>query len=103
MENMTLMGILHISIVIPILMVCSIVMVSYALERFWAFSKVGTLDGGLAERIKQCVRQGQIKEAIALCGKNQGFITHSLEVALNAAHFPRGAMESMFRSEEDTS
>src|SRR5580704_5595975 len=96
MENMSLMGILRISIVIPILGVCSIVMVSYALERFWAFMKVGKLDSGLAERIKQCVRQGQIKEAIALCGKQPGFITHSLEVALNAAHFPREEMESIF-------
>src|SRR5712692_1183567 len=96
MENMTLLGILKISIVIPILMVCSIIMVTYALERFWAFMKVGSLDGSLSERIKQCVRQGQIKEAIALCGKNQSFITHSLEVALNAAHFPREEMESIF-------
>jgi biopolymer transport protein ExbB len=96
MENMTLLGILKISIVIPILMICSIIMVAYALERFWAFMKVGKLDSHLAERIKQCVRQGQIKEAIALCGKNQGFITHSLEVALNAAHFPREEMESIF-------
>ena len=96
MENMTLLGILKISIVIPIMMVCSIIMVSYALERFWAFMKVGKLDSQLGERIKQCVRQGQIKEAIALCGKNQGFITHSLEVALNAAHFPREEMESIF-------
>lgn len=96
MENMTLLGILKISIVIPILMICSIIMVAYALERFWAFMKVGSLDGSLAERIKQCVRQGQIKEAIALCGKSQSFITHSLEVALNAAHFPREEMESIF-------
>jgi biopolymer transport protein ExbB len=96
MENMTLLGILKISIVIPVLMVCSIIMVAYALERFWAFMKVGSLDGNLAERIKQCVRQGQIKEAVALCGKSQSFITHSLEVALNAAHFPREEMESIF-------
>lgn len=96
MENMTLMGILKISLVIPVMMVCSVIMVAYALERFWAFMKVGSLDTALAERIKQCVRQGQIKEAVALCGKNQGFITHALEVALNAAHFPREEMESIF-------
>lgn len=96
MENMTLIGILKISLVIPVMMVCSVIMVAYALERFWAFMKVGSLDTHLAERIKQCVRQGQIKEAVALCGKNQGFITHALEVALNAAHFPREEMESIF-------
>lgn len=64
------------------MMVCSVIMVAYALERFWAFMKVGSLDTHLAERIKQCVRQGQIKEAVALCGKNQGFITHASEAAL---------------------
>ena len=96
MENMTLLGILNISIVIPILMVCSILMIAYALERFWAFSRVGQLSGGTSERIKQCVRQGQIKEAVALCQKSPNFITHSLEVALNAAHFPREEMESIF-------
>ena len=96
MENMTLLGILKISIVIPILMVCSIIMVAYALERFWAFMKVGRLDMSVTERIKQCVRQGQIKEAIALSGRSQSFITHALEVALNAAHFPREEMESIF-------
>ena len=96
MENMTLMGILKISIVIPVLMICSIMTVAYALERFWAFLRVGKLDAALAERIKMHVRQGQIKEAIILCGKSPSFITHALEVALNAAHFPREEMESIF-------
>src|SRR5690349_5602028 len=96
MENMTLASLLKISLVIPVLMVCSVVMVAYALERFWAFMKVGRLDGGVAERIKQCIRQGQIKDAISLCAKNQDFITHALEVALNAASFPREEMESIF-------
>jgi biopolymer transport protein ExbB len=96
MDNMTLMGILKISIVIPILMVCSIITVTYALERFWAFMRVGSLSPVIAERVKQCIRQGQIKEAIALCNKNPNFITHALEVALNAAHFPREEMESIF-------
>src|SRR5437879_2640597 len=96
MENMTLLGILKISIVIPILTICSIIMVAYALERCWAFIKVGRLDMSVTERIKQCVRQGQIKEAIALSGRSQSFITHALEVALNAAHFPREEMESIF-------
>lgn len=93
---MTLVQILKISLVIPVLLFCSVLMVAYALERFWAFLKIGGFDAGLTERIKQCVRQGQLKEAVALCGKNQSFITHALEVALNAAHFPREEMESIF-------
>ena len=79
-----------------VMLFCSVLIVAYALERFWAIMKIGKLDPSLTERIKQCIRQGQIKEAIALCNKNQGFITHALEVALNAAHFPREEMESIF-------
>jgi biopolymer transport protein ExbB len=96
MENMTLMGLLKISIVIPVLLVCSVVMVAYALERFVAFLRVGRLDGGTSERIKQSIRQGQVKEAIAICNRKDSFLTHALEVALNAANFPRDEMESIF-------
>src|SRR6266480_3057051 len=96
MENMTLTSLLKISIVIPVLLVCSILMVAYALERFVAFLRIGRLDTNSSERIKQAVRQGQVKEAIAMCNKSQSFITHALEVALNAAHFPREEMESIF-------
>jgi biopolymer transport protein ExbB len=96
MENMTLMGLLKISIVIPVLFVCSVVMVAYALERFVAYLRVGKLDIGTSERIKQAIRQGQVKEAIAMCNRRQNFITHAMEVALNAAHFPREEMESIF-------
>ncbi len=93
---MTLMSLLKVSMVIPVLMFCSVVLVAYAFERFIAFIRIGRLDVGTAERIKQCIRQGQIKEAIGICGKHQNFITHSLEVALNAASFPREEMESVF-------
>lgn len=96
MENMTLMSLLKVSIVIPVLLVCSVVMVAYMFERFVAFMRVGHLDSGTAERVKQCIRQGQIKEAIAMCSRKQHFMTHALEVALNAAHFPREEMESIF-------
>lgn len=96
MENMTLMALLKISIVIPVLLVCSVVMVAYALERFVAFLRVGALDTNTSERIKQCIRQGQVKDAIAMCNRKQSFITHALEVALNAANFPREEMESIF-------
>jgi len=96
MGNMTLLDMLKISVVIPIMMVFSVLIVAYAFERFWAFSKVGKIDAGMTERVKQCVRQGQIKEAMALCQKSPSFITHAVEVALNASHFPREEMESIF-------
>ena len=51
----------------------------------------------MLERVKQYVRQGQVKEAIALCAQNnKSFIFHVLEVGLHAAAFPREEMESIF-------
>ena len=96
MENMTLMELLKVSYVIPVLALCSVVMVAYILERWVAFMRIGRLDTNTAERIKQSIRQGQVKEAIAICTRKQSFITHALEIALNAAHFPREEMESIF-------
>jgi biopolymer transport protein ExbB len=96
MENMTLVGILKISIVIPILLLCSVLVVAYSLERLVAYMKIGRVDLGALERIKQFIRQGQIKEAVNVCGRNPGFTTRALEVALNAASFPREEMESIF-------
>src|SRR5579863_7189356 len=96
MENMTLTSLLKISIVIPVLLVCSVVMVAYALERFVAYLRVGRFDSNASERIKQAIRQGQVKEAIAICNRSGNFISHAVEVALNAANFPREEMESIF-------
>ena len=79
-----------------VMLISSVLVVAFALERWWTLFKIGSFDSGTAERVKQCIRQGQIKEAIALCAKNQGFISHSIEVALNASNFPREEMESIF-------
>ena len=96
MENMTLMSILKISFVIPILGVCSVVVLAYAMERFVAYLRIGRLDQGVAERIKQCLRQGQTKEAVQMCAKQRNFISQAMEVALNAAGSPREEMDSIF-------
>jgi biopolymer transport protein ExbB len=82
--------------VMYVMFASSILVITFLIERLWTFHKIGGLDSGVAERIKQCIRQGQIKEAIALCAKNEGFIAHAIEVALNASNFPREEMESIF-------
>jgi biopolymer transport protein ExbB len=96
MENMTLMSLLKISFVIPILVFCSVIVLAYALERFVAYMRIGRLDKASAERVKQCLRQGQVKEAVQLCARQQNFISQAMEVALNAANSPREEMESVF-------
>lgn len=97
MGNMSLLDIFKINpLVIGILIFCSILLFYGLLERVWAYLKVGRLDSVVVDRIRQHIRQGQIKEAAAVCAKNPSFTTHALEVALNAAGFPREEMESIF-------
>lgn len=79
--------------IIPI----SVFVVGFFIERVLAFIKVGRADPGQLERVKQHVRQGQMKEAIAICSQNSSnFVFHALEVALHTASFPREEMESVF-------
>jgi biopolymer transport protein ExbB len=97
-NNMTFMELMNKGgWVMWIMFFASILIFTFLLERIWAFSKVGGASTGLIERVKQYVRQGQIKEAIALCTQNnKNFTFHVLEVALHAAGFPREEMESIF-------
>lgn len=98
MNNMTFMELMNKGgWVMWIMFFASIMIFTFMLERFWAFAKIGSVDGPLLERVKQHVRQGQVKEAIALCAQNsKSFIFHVLEVGLHAAAFPREEMESIF-------
>jgi biopolymer transport protein ExbB len=97
MGNMTLVEIFKINpIVIGILFICSVLLVAYLFERVWAVLRVGDLDSATAERVKQHVRQGQIKEAINVCARSKNFTAHALEVALNASSLPREEMENIF-------
>jgi biopolymer transport protein ExbB len=97
MQHMTLMEMFKLNpIIISTLFFCSILVLAYTFERMWAFMKIGGISNSAAERIKQHVRQGQVKEAISVASKDRGFTGHALEVALNAAHYPREEMESIF-------
>ncbi|OGR90577.1 MAG: hypothetical protein A2992_10570 [Elusimicrobia bacterium RIFCSPLOWO2_01_FULL_59_12] len=97
MQNMTLMELFKINpLIIGVLFGCSVLMLGCLLERLWAYAKIGNVDSGAAERIKQHLRQGQIKDAVAIAQRNRNFFTQALEVALNAAQFPREEMESVF-------
>src|SRR6202035_576507 len=71
MNNMTFLELMNKGgFVMWIMFFASVLIFTFMLERFWAFAKVGTGDSTLLERVKQQVRQGQIKEAIALCSQN---------------------------------
>ncbi len=97
MESMSLMEMFRISPVVNgILLFCSILLLTCLFERIIAYLKVGSMNNTLIERVKHMVRQGQIKEAIAACTRDNNFYAHALEVALNAANLPREEMESIF-------
>lgn len=98
MNNMTFLELMNKGgWVMWVMFFASILIFGCCLERLIQFMKVGNVDGPLLERVKQHVRQGQVKEAIALCSQNsKNFIFHVLEVGLHAAQFPREEMESIF-------
>jgi biopolymer transport protein ExbB len=86
MHTLSLLGILKISLVIPILLVMSVLMVAVFIERILFFSRMGKIDPSLFKRIKDFLVAGKLKEAEVAASQGKGLIAESLEAVLVASH-----------------
>ncbi|MBL0058057.1 MAG: MotA/TolQ/ExbB proton channel family protein [Elusimicrobia bacterium] len=86
METLSLFGILKISLVIPVLLLMSILMVAVFIERLLFFSRMGKIDPFLFKRIKDFLIAGKLKEAEVAASQGKGLIAESLEAVLVASH-----------------
>ncbi len=94
MEELTFIGILKISIVIPVLLFLSVLLVAVFFERVIFFAKMGGIDAGLFKAIKDLLLAGKIHEARIRASAGKGLIAQALEAQLMAA-------ENRSRSEMD--
>lgn len=85
MHELSFWAILKISLVMPILLVLSIVMVAVLFERALFFARSGKIDGVLFKNIREHVLAGKIKEAQSLAGQGRGLIAEALGALLVAA------------------
>jgi len=95
MEELTFMGLIRISIVIPILMALSVICLFVALERWFFFIRHARISHRMLERIRIHVKNGNIADAKKETAGKSGYIASSIHAQLEAVHLPRNERESL--------
>ena len=77
-----------------ILLTCSAMLVAYALERFWYFSRAGKIRETFWVKVKTLVEQNKVKEAANTCREEKGLFAQVIRILLEqSSHFNRLDME----------
>ncbi|HRY29046.1 MAG TPA: MotA/TolQ/ExbB proton channel family protein [Elusimicrobiota bacterium] len=85
MHELTFIELMKISLVMPVLLVLSIVLVMVFLERWIFFTRMARVDASLFKRVKQAVREKKLKEAQQIASGGRGLLAQALEAELDAA------------------
>ncbi len=89
MSNLTFMGLMKVSVIMPLLLICSIVLIAYTLERLLYYLRAGKIKGIFIIKIKEFVRRDRIKEAIELCEETPGILSEVVKTGLENSHLAR--------------
>lgn len=88
--------------VIGVLLFFSVMMLAYAVERWWVFKHHGTFDEHFWQRINNFVLQSRLKDAISLCEVTPGVFAQIFKSGIEAAQFSRqDAEDSMVIQKEE--
>ncbi len=95
MQDMTFWGMMKISLVMPVLLVLSVMLVAVLIERLLYFHKMAKLDVRLFRRIKEHAATGLLAEAKEAAHHGKGLVAEALEAQLAAAqrHKSRAEMD----------
>jgi biopolymer transport protein ExbB len=85
MHELTFIEFMKVSLVMPVLLVLSIFLVAFLMERAFFYMRMAKIDARLFKRIKDFLLAGRISEARALAGQGDGLIPEALEGLLDAA------------------
>ncbi len=85
MPHMSFIEIMKISLVMPVLLVLSIVLVAVTIERLYFYARMGQLDSRLFRRIKDHLIEGRLADAKETANRGKGLIAEALEAVLGAA------------------
>lgn len=95
MEELTFMGLIRISIVIPVLMVLSVICLFAALERWFFYIRHARISQRMLERIRIHVKNGNLVDAKKETAHKTGYISSAIHAQLEAMHLPRNERESL--------
>ncbi|MEK7767216.1 MAG: hypothetical protein AAB368_13375, partial [bacterium] len=87
--ELDLLHILRTSFTLLVLLFCSVLMVTVAVERWWSLRRVTMDVDGFLDRIRKLVEEDHHKEAVALCDSLPGPIPELVRQALLNRHKTR--------------
>jgi biopolymer transport protein ExbB len=104
MNSVTFIELMKTSIVVmPLLLVASILLVTYGLERLWYYLRAGRINSRFLVEVKRLVRDGKVQEAVDFCDKNRGLVPEIVKAGLNASHLSRIDAEDTMESYKERS
>jgi len=83
------MELMKLSVVMPMLLFSSLLVVAYSLERFWYYWRAGRINSRFLVEVKRLVRDGKVQEAVDCCDKQRGLVPEIVKAGLNASHLSR--------------
>ncbi|MBI4051291.1 MAG: MotA/TolQ/ExbB proton channel family protein [Elusimicrobia bacterium] len=95
MVQLNYLEILRSSFTLVILIFCSILSVTFAIERWLFFRKNDIDSGNFLAKIKQFIEEGHFKEALALCEKTQGPLSMVARTAIANHQKPKADVEEL--------
>lgn len=104
MNSFSFMELMKTSIVVmPLLLVASVLLVTYGLERLWYYLRAGRINSRFLVEVKRLVRDGKVQEAVDFCDKNKGLVPEIVKAGLNASHLSRIDAEDTMESYKERS
>jgi biopolymer transport protein ExbB len=86
---------MSISVVLPVLLVLSILCVMVMIERLLFFLKNARINRQVVDRVRTCLRSGNLAEARKEALRGRGVITEAIVAQIDAAHMARSERESL--------
>lgn len=85
MHEMTFLQMMKISLVMPVMLVLSIILVAVFIERLICFARLARIDTRLFRQVKEAVSQGKVAEARQIAESGGGLVAEALGSLLLAA------------------
>ena len=89
LNSFSFMELMKLSVVMPMLLFSSLLVVAYSLERFWYYWRAGRINSRFLVEVKRLVRDGKVQEAVDCCDKQRGLVPEIVKAGLNASHLSR--------------
>jgi biopolymer transport protein ExbB len=94
--EMGFMGILKVNPAIIItLLVFSVIMLAFFLERGWVYLKLGSWNNKFWEKLRNAVQAGRLHEARAMCSQSENVYAKVFFTAISNTHLTRADNEDM--------